>query len=1218
MSQTSPRGRALVAVSAALALLTTAWPVPAGASPVAAAQPAPTATTKTKTVTLITGDKVTATVTADGRTTATVRKPTGGPAGAHIMTVGEDTYVYPDAAMPYVASGVLDEGLFNVTDLLEDGYDDAQTHRLPLIVSYADARKQVVPTGSRRTRTLSSIRGAALEADRNDSFWSSVTNRSSGIAKVWLDGKAKATLTDTTAQIGAPQVWQGGNTGQGVAVAVLDTGIDAAHPDFTGQIAAAASFVPGEEVTDRNGHGTHVASTIAGTGAASGGAEKGVAPGAGLHIGKVLADDGSGQDSWILAGMEWAARDQHAKVISMSLGSDPTDGTDPMSQAVNRLSAETGALFVVAAGNAGPDPFSVGAPGAADAALTVGAVDSADRVASFSSRGPRLGDTAIKPELTAPGVDVLAARSQYAPEGEGSYLTMSGTSMATPHVAGAAALLARAHPDWTGAQLKDALVSTTKRTVQYSPYVGGSGRLDVAAAVKSSVFASASAFLFAKWPYPSSGVLSKDVVYTNTGAEPVTLDLALSTQGIPAGLLTLTSSQVTVPAHGTATVGVQGHLDLAADDAGYSAILTATGPGGALHTPVGVSKQSERVKLSVAAKGRGGSALPGVVVLKDIARDTIPQVHQVDESGRVDIILRPSTYAVWMYADVRGLDSQHSLSRAVLSEPEVVVSKDRSLTFAASTLRKVSAITPQPTVTDDLRIDQYRSYRDLHRFVDSYQLEWWLYDSLWATPTRPVTQGSYTFAARWRQTQPAVMLALGKDLWTPQVQSLSPKLPAGTKAAALVYAGDGSSADFARTTVRGKIAVVLRNDRVAATEQAKAAAKAGAKQLLIVNDGYGPLDAWADLPQEEAPQLPVASLDSDQGPRLVAQLRHGSRTLKLTSHPYPQYLYDLVQHHDGAIPRDPSYRPGPGDLAKIEQSFRNTAQGEALDIRYDLSTDFAWAVSSAATTVLAQGDHTVWVTAGPTVKWLSQAAVPDLSLIGSSQSYQPRSTTKETWFAGIQRPRLLSDNAMSTPPSRVGDIISVFGIPGWGDSGRHEGTVFGGVTLNTALYQGDNLVAEGADFLSVEVPPERLPYRLVADTTRDMPGRPYSPRTRTEWGFVSDQAHYNELESLPLIQLDYGVSTDLAGRAQRRTGLSVTPSHLPGAAGPGRISTVTLEVSYDDGGTWHTLNSSRSGATWQARLDAPLKAQYVSLRTTARDSAGNSVVQTVDRAFGLR
>jgi subtilisin family serine protease len=1194
--------RGLTALGAAVLALA-AVTVPAAQ----AAQP-PVSTSPPRTVTLITGDKVTVTTVA-GHPTATVRKPNGTPAGAHIMAVGNDLYVYPDAAMSYLASGVLDERLFNVTQLVADGYDDAHSNGTPLIVSYVPGRKQVPLAGARQTLALSSIKGAALTADhdRAASFWSSFTAGRS-VAKVWLDGKVKAALSDTTAQIGAPEVWQGGNTGQGVDVAVLDTGIDAAHPDFGGRIVASESFVPDQDVTDRNGHGTHVASTIAGTGAASGGKERGVAPGAGLHIGKVLNNDGDGQDSWILAGMEWAARDQHAKVISMSLGSGPTDGTDPMSQAVNELSAETGALFVIAAGNSGPDPYSVSAPGAADAALTVGAVDGNDRLAAFSSRGPRLGDSGLKPDLTAPGVDVLAARSQYSPEGEGSYVAMSGTSMATPHVAGAAALLAHVHPDWTGQQLKDALVSTTKPTVQYSPFAAGTGRLDVAAAVRSTVYSTGSALAAVKWPYPASGLVQKDVTYTNSGVEPVTLNLALKNQGIPAGLFTLTTSQVTVPAHGTAAVGVVSHLDLAADDAGYSSMLTATDTSGAAvaHTSIGVSKQSQRVKLSLRAKDPHGAPLSGVVVLKDIKRDVVPQVYEVN--GSLDVSVRPSTYAGWMYADVPGLDGPHSLGRAVISQPELDVNQDRTVTFDAAGLRKVAAVTPRPSQNTYVRVDQYRSYADLHRFVDSYQLEWWIYDSLWATPSPKVTQGSYTFATRWRQVQPALTIGSFDSV----VQSWSPKLPEGIGLSPVVYVGS----DPAKYDVRGKIVVAQRNDAVPPTEQAAAAAKAGAKLLLILNDGYGPLDAWADLPQEEAPTLPVASLNTDQAKQLLA---HRPMLLRLESHPYPDYLYDLVQHHAGAVPKDPAYRPGARDLARIDESFRDTKPGEALDVRFDLSPDLVTAVGATATPVPAQGDHTVFVTASPKVQWLSMAAVPDLTEQSSSLSYRAGSTTRDTWFAGIQRPRLLSDSALSTPPSRTGDIMSVFSLPGFADSGAHQGVVYDvGASVTSRFYQGDTLVGEGADALSVEVAPERLPYRLVVDTKRALPDRPYSPSTHTEWGFSSGQASFERLETLPLLQLDYSIGTDLSGRAKRHTDVVVSASQLPGAVGTGAVKAATVEFSYDDGATWKPVKLQRFKAGWRAKLDAPRSAEYVSLRVTAHDDAGNSISQTVQRAFGLR
>ncbi|MFD3451713.1 S8 family serine peptidase [Streptomyces sp. NPDC058691] len=1245
----SPR-RGLTVTAAVLVALTTTGPA---ASAEASAPTPPTASTAGRpdaagTVTLITGDKVEVTV-SQGRTTATVSDPLGRPSGAHVMSVGPDTYVYPDAALPYIASGALDEQLFNVSELLKDGYDDRHSDRLPLIVTYtgadaaARARSAKTPDGARKTLTLSSIQGAALSADhaRATDFWSSLTGapktaagtRSSsgrltgGIAKVWLDGKAEATLSDTTAQIGAPEVWAGGDTGQGVDVAVLDTGIDAAHPDFAGRIAASESFVPGQDVTDRHGHGTHVASTVAGTGAASDGKEKGVAPGASLHIGKVLDNDGSGQDSWILAGMEWAARDQHARIVSMSLGGAPTDGTDPLSQAVNRLSAETGALFVIAAGNSGPEAYSIGAPGAADAALTVGAVNGpgkgVDQLAEFSSRGPRVGDNAVKPDLTAPGVDILAARSQYAPEGEGAYQTMSGTSMATPHVAGAAALLAAKHPDWNGQQLKDALVSTTASTRRFSPYQGGSGRLDIAAAVKATVVASGAAFAQVRYPYTPGQTVRRDVTYTNTAAEPVTLDLGLVADNIPDGLFTLTDTRLTVPAHGAATVGVITHLDLAADNAAYTSQLTATGPDGAVRarTPVGVNKEGRRVKLSLTSKDRKGGGLPGTLVLKDVDRNTIPKVYTVDSSGTLDLSLVPSNYAAWMYADVPGVDGTHTLGLGLFSAPQVDLNDDRSLAFDAADLHRAAAFTPQPTANSFMRVDQYRSNADLYPFLDSYMPEYWRYDSLWAAPTPKVTHGSYTFATRWRQIQPPLTLSLGSGTYTSAVvQSMSPVLPEGSGAYRAVWAGTGSAAEFAKVKVRGQVAVVRRSDAVSAPDQAAAAAKAGAKLLLILNDGYGKLDPWADL--SDAAPLPVASLGTDESIRLRSRLSWpGSGPLKVVSHPHPHYLYDLVRHYGGAIPRTLTYRPGPGELARIDESFRDTRQGEALQIREDLSVDFQRPLGSVPTPVAAQSALTSWVTAGSGVTWVSGAGMSDLAQGGPPRSYKARSTSKETWFAPVVHPRLLNDSTR-TSPFRVGDIISSSSVSAWGDSGGHAGVVWAdGNTSKVSLYQGTQLLGETANdgIFSVEgLPTEPKPYRFVVEGQRNLPGRPYSTRTRTDWGFISGTTDHTVITALPLIQLDYAVATDLSGRAGRRAAVSVTPSHLKGAAGSGTIRAVTLEVSYDDGATWHRTTPRHKGADWTASLNAPSKARFASLRTTAKDAKGNTVSQTVIRAFGLK
>ena len=254
-----------------------------------------------------------------------------------------------------------------------------------------------------------SLRGEQADLTATDA-------RLAGAGKVWLNGTVRATLEDSVPQIHAPEAWAQGYDGTGATVAVLDTGYDPEHPDLAGQVKGVQDFTgTSEAAVDDNGHGTHVAATIAGTGEASSRGEgTGVAPGAALLIGKVLDAGGGGSYDQIIAGMEWAAH-SGADVVSMSLGGDATDGSDPMSQAVDRLTEETGTLFVVAAGNAGPGEGTVLNPGAAASALTVGAVDKNDnarvvqlprparwaRTSCSSPRSPPRVSTSSRPERRA-------------------------------------------------------------------------------------------------------------------------------------------------------------------------------------------------------------------------------------------------------------------------------------------------------------------------------------------------------------------------------------------------------------------------------------------------------------------------------------------------------------------------------------------------------------------------------------------------------------------------------------------------------------------------------------------------------------------------------------------------------------------------------------------------------------------------------------------------
>ena len=252
-----------------------------------------------------------------------------------------------------------------------------------------------------------------------------------GPAAAWRDDGISTWGLKATRAIASRQ------TGNGCRVAVLDTGIDLAHPDLAPNIAASSSFVPGEAVQDGHGHGTHCAGTVAGSAAPAGGVRYGVAPDAQLHIGKVLSDRGSGRDGWILAGIEWAIRND-CHVISMSLGS-PTSPTDPPSVAYERAAnraLDRGTVIIAAAGNSSNRRAGrvapVGRPANAPSILAVGAVDAAENIANFSCGTVPPGDGV---DIAGPGVDVLSA----APGG--GTRRLSGTSMATPHVAGVAALI---------------------------------------------------------------------------------------------------------------------------------------------------------------------------------------------------------------------------------------------------------------------------------------------------------------------------------------------------------------------------------------------------------------------------------------------------------------------------------------------------------------------------------------------------------------------------------------------------------------------------------------------------------------------------------------------------------------------------------------------------------------------------------------------------------
>ncbi|WP_374709330.1 S8 family peptidase [Desmospora profundinema] len=260
-------------------------------------------------------------------------------------------------------------------------------------------------------------------------------------------------------QVKADQVHSTGVRGQGVKVAVLDTGIDYNHEDLN--VRGGASFVGGNYM-DRNGHGTHVAGTIAAVDNSIG--VIGVAPDAELYAVKVLSDSGSGSYSGIAQGIEWAI-DNGMDVINMSLGGSSSSSV--LQSAVQRA-YNSGIVVVAAAGNSGAGTDTVGYPAKYPEAIAVAAVDSNNQRASFSSTGPSV-------ELSAPGVNVLSTIPR------NRYSSYSGTSMASPHVAGVAVLVKSANPSLSNVQIREAMNATAIPLGASNQY--GNGLVDAVAAV---------------------------------------------------------------------------------------------------------------------------------------------------------------------------------------------------------------------------------------------------------------------------------------------------------------------------------------------------------------------------------------------------------------------------------------------------------------------------------------------------------------------------------------------------------------------------------------------------------------------------------------------------------------------------------------------------------------------------------------------------------------
>ena len=1283
-------------------------PLPApGAVAAVPAGPPPAGRPAVHRVTLLTGDVVTYEQDGAGHRTAQVEpavRPDRPRPAFHITTTAEGLLVYPTDALALVSSGALSRDLFNLTELVEDGRDDSASATIPVIARYGgraglsatalDAKAKALPRTQRRI-PLTTANGVGLRVEKAGAadFWHSLVARdqagkpalAAGIAELRLDRKVRVTLDRSTAQVDAPAAWRQGLTGAGTTVAVVDTGIDAEHPDLVGKTIAAADFSGEGDVADHHGHGTHVASIIGGTGAASGGRYKGVAPDAKLVVAKVFDASGEGDTAQVMAGIDWAVA-QGAKIVNLSLGAGVSDGFDPLSRQLDTLSAQNGTLFVVAAGNAGPGDRTVTTPGSATSALTVGALDRDNTLAWFSSRGPRLRDAAVKPEISAPGVGIAAARAAGTSLGspvDDSYTRASGTSMATPHVAGAAAILLQQHPDLPGEALKNILVSTAK-DVGLRWYEQGAGLLDVGRAVSQRASGPAVAsFGRTERGTARSAQVVRTLTYANTGDRPLELALKLAVSPWdgntkPLTGMRLSSTALSVPPKSTKSVELSEDPDEGAAGVYGGAVVATTADGaGSLRTAVSAYNAAALVPVTVRLLDSAGAPaeLASAQLIDDSAgagNRNDPFLDQV--SQQVDLVRGVGRVAVpaGRYSALGWVIERDAAVRrwTAVSAAAVPVPGPAEITLNAANAVPVSLVTPTPTDLRD-RTVMLRRVIPPAAGTTGYIGEAGLSTggTAWevrVTPAAATATGTISLQDSAVLAQAAVELRAGTTLLNPayDVPSLTAKLP-GERTLPLV------SGDLAGQDVRGK-AVLVRipagspeDVSLAVSNVARDVAAAGGTVVLPYIDVAGA----PPVPGLTSAVLPVLSLGHEQGEALRA-----AASVHLLVRTAPDAMYNLSYFDGNGVPKDLVRRVDRTSLVATKTSYhadRPELSGQKNWYAFPTGSWKTQVVQGAKIPVPGSwteytgpgDDRLVWkrvVTLSGT-----DAAGRRASLAMNRQGgYRAgeRSRPDEHWFRAA-----LHSTAVELPPDhpgrypatasgwtvlcslcRGGQDPDLF-VPAlqWTDGAHYtspyeNARYFTGTTARL-FRDGKEVPRSNADdpvalFPVFRLAPDAAAYRL--DVTDVMPeqaqvGTPsgvlfrLAPRTDTSWTFTSARSGAappagftcypagGACSFQPLIQLDYRLPLDLADRAPSLFTFDIAAASHSGARGGGPVTQLRVSSSVDDGRTWTAAVAKPHGdAVWTVTVDQP-SGEFVWLRTEARDSSGNTVTQTVQRAYAL-
>ncbi len=1190
--------------------------------------------------TLITGDTARAQVLEDGGIgAARLLAADGSELVTSLFQSGDNVYVIPEGIQPLVDAGRIDMELFNLANLRDAGYDNASRDTFSILVEFEDGVALQALPGTQLTTSFDAIDMAALEVDKAEvaNLWADIIVNAD-IEKVWLDGAVKAhkaseVLTPTVPLTGALGEYAKYYDGTGVTVAVLDSGYDLEHADLAGQVDMVETWVWNSNGDDTYGHGTHVASTIAGTGAESGGLWAGVAPGARLLVGQVLGNTGSGSQSGIMQGMQWAV-DNGADIVNMSLGSAASSCGGGIVSLLEALSEQ--ALFVVSAGNSSLRE-SIGSPGCAPSALTVGAIDRDNETAVFSSRGPGPDGLSAKPDIASQGVAVVAAAS--GGFGDTAYRVYSGTSMAAPHVAGGAAIVLQARPELTPVELKNVLTSSVLATDAHV-LDQGAGPMDIDRAIRQVVTAPANISL-GQFLQAGAGLEATGVIpLHNLGGEAIELKVRMDLIGddgdtqLPATLARLGVKRVTVPAYGSVDIPVTIDTGVALRNGAYGTItgrITATTTGNAdvrVIAPFSFWIEPPMIDLTVKAFDRFDNPVQSPSSFSLLNAEDERGTRWSLYSGEYTVRVPAGRYSVVAHIMTRDDETNQGLvaSAALMAELGVKLDKDTTLEFHAQEAQRVDFRADRPIDTQGFSFGfSYDLDENGNVKAGSYELAPQYVDELYGWSRG--RDDRFRYFATTRAFAPETLLTTGGGAEIGYTNVSQAPMFHGEGSAEVVLVDPATPAGFEAVDLAGKIAMVNLTQYQYPSSYAhlRPALEAGAIGLVI---NYP--DTVGRYNRSLASTIPVVTLAAVEGDKLLAELSNGPVTLNWSGSAPERtpYAYTLAHVVDGKVQAG-QVRVHDHELARIDATYHS--QGDERFVFTDMYIGVpglnAFYATGSTQMVAAPVQRTEFYTADERVAW-TNIVMPNFYIHNGAYYDGARrmvAGSQET-TSWMKSPTGASLWATAIPVMWRDTNQMQVSIPDYGDAAGHDGSPGRYIDSGFTYYYVDGVRTSPSGGL-LPLPDEEALVRVERSFYRRADVSPVYHFTGvaydTNWEFLTSSEQQGPQPMLmPSIDVPSSMYNTVAAGTPTVIGVGAKTDIDPDV----ELADVQVQYAYGtDSRTyqvaadaWQDAQVEFVDGQWFATVpNTAASGQYVHLRVTLADTGSSTVEQTMLRSYLL-